>query len=114
MGDPRIHQAQALHWKIEALQRLGAHSGTVRSRHREIARIYEERARELLASSDELGWTDLLAAVSHWAEAGEAERARNLLHLGHRLTTTPGEANDALRSQLNELRTWLQEHRVIS
>ena len=113
MDDPRIHQAQTLHWQIETLRGLGAHSATLRPRHREIARIYEERAREILASTDGLGWTDLFAAVTHWAEAGEAERAQSLLHLGDRLTTAPGEANAAIRSHLDELRSWLREHRVI-
>lgn len=114
MVDPRIAQAQALHWEIEVLRAHGAHSATLRARHRNAARIYESRARELLANGDVLGWTDLFAALTHWAEAGDEAACASLLNLGNQhAAMLPDDAARAILAQLDELRAWLRDINVV-
>lgn len=114
MVDPRIAQAQALHWQIEGLRAHGAHSATLRALNRDVARIYEARARELLTNEDPQGWTDLFAAISHWAEAGEEAASVSLLDWGNRFATRlPEDARHAIRVELDGLRAWLHTLTVV-
>ena len=114
MIDSRIAQAQELHWRIQALRIHGAHSATLRAWNRDAARLYEERARELLENGDVLGWTDLFAAITHWGEAGEESAAMDLLALGHRTAgALPHDAASPIRAQLDELRAWLRSLNVV-
>lgn len=114
MIDPRIAEAQELHWRIHALREFGAHSATLRAWNRDAARIYEARARELLHSGDAHGWTDLFAAITHWGQAGDEGASTSLLELGDQVTATlSGDAADAIRAQLDDLRLWLRSLSVV-
>lgn len=113
MGDPRLERAQTLHWELEALRQLGAHRATLNPRRREAASLLEERARELLARKEPLGWTDLFAAVTYWGEAGERQHASALLTLGEQALHDFPEGAGNLRHTLEELRTWLSGLRVV-
>lgn len=113
MSDPRVVRAQALHWEIEALRQLGAHHAALNVKHREAAGLLEERAREVLGQRDALGWTDLFAAVTHWAEAGERRRAEALLRFGESCVGDFPDGADSLRNELDELRAWLKGLAVV-
>lgn len=112
MSDDRIRRAQTLHWEIEHLESLGAHSATLCAKHREIARIYEEGARLLVPAGDLSGWTDLFAGVTHWGEAGEIQRALSLTRFGQGFAGKD-ERGVAVRAQLAQLLEWLQALRVV-
>jgi hypothetical protein len=75
--------------------------------------LLEERARELLARREVLGWTDLFAAVTYWGEAGERQRANSLLELGERCADDFPEGASRVRQELTEIRKWLNELRVV-
>lgn len=113
MTDLRVTRAQAIHWEIEALRQLGGHRSVLNTKRREAARLLEERARELLAQRDALGWTDLLAAVTYWGEAGERQRAQDLLDLGASCVRDYPEGAENLREELRSMREWLDALRVV-
>jgi len=107
MMDRRIARAQRLHWEIEALLRLGVHGAGLRAKRREAAALHEELACERIAQDDLLGWTDLFAAITYWAEAGHSLHAFELLQFGTHI------AIGAVVSELEALRTWMTEIAVI-
>lgn len=113
MSDARVDRAQALHWEIEALKRLGAYRAALNVRRREAASLLEERAHELLKRREALGWTDLFAAVTYLGEAGERPQADRLLEQAEQYLQGFPDGADNLRQQLGELRTWLQGLRVV-
>ena len=82
MSDVRVKAAQDLFWQIEALRALGAPHSAIVSRLDEMARLHEERARELLGQQNVDGWTDLFAAITALGEAGSELRATRLLRWG--------------------------------
>jgi hypothetical protein len=113
MADPRVVRAQTLHWEIVFLRQLGAHHAAINEKRREAARLLEERARELLARQEALGWTDLFAAITYWGEAGERQRAANLLAFGEQRCRDSENGAPRLRQELAELRAWLAGLRVV-
>lgn len=71
-----------------------------------MARLHEERARELLGRQDADGWIDLFAAITAWGEAGSEPRARLLLQLGEQAARDL-EGGDTLLEEIDRLERWL-------
>jgi hypothetical protein len=106
MNDTRAERAQELFWRIADLRDRGLGGTPILVMLREMARLHEDRARELLNREDLGGWTDLFAAVTAWAEAGEARRVRSLLDLGYDQASRVSDGRDAIETELRGLAEW--------
>jgi hypothetical protein len=110
--DPRVEKAQQLFWEISVLRQQGAQRATLQKLTR-MSRLHEERALELLSSSNADGWTDLYAAITAWGEAGARSEADRLLHKGREMAAwfRPGQEN--IEKELDQLEAWLDSLRVV-
>ncbi len=104
--DQRIEQAQRLFWEIERLREQGA-CRMVNRKLIEMAKLHEERARELLSQRNPDGWIDWYAAVTARAEAGGLREAFGLIQEGRGLSTLFPNGQENIEGQLKELDAWI-------
>jgi uncharacterized protein with von Willebrand factor type A (vWA) domain len=112
VNDARANEAQQLFWQIEALRSLGAPSKAIFPKLDRMARLHEDRAKELLSLQDAHGWTDLFAAITAFGEAGSEPHARALLRYGED-ASRQFDGRDLLLAELARLEVWLRELRVV-
>ncbi|WP_437785659.1 hypothetical protein [Sorangium sp. So ce1097] len=112
MKDQRVQEAQQLFWQIEMLRSMQVPHKAIVTRLIRMARLHEERAKELLSRHDADGWTDLFAAITTWGEAGSEPSAHNLLRFGERMAAN-FDGQDLLLSELERLRIWLKSLHVV-
>jgi hypothetical protein len=103
--DPRVERAQQLFWEIEALRKKGG-SAAAMPQLVEMARLHEERARELLQAGDPDGWTDLFAAVTAWGEARQRSDADRVLAAGRGFAHSLGDEKASVENELRRLEEW--------
>ena len=105
--DPRVQEAQELFWQVATLRTLAQppHRVIAATLHR-MARLHEERAKDLLGRQNVDGWIDLFAAITAWGEAGSDGAARSLLSFG-RQAAQQSEGRDSLLAELDSLDRWL-------
>jgi len=104
--DPRVKRAQQLFWEIEAIRKRGVYPAAI-PQLLEMARLSEERARELLQAGDPNGWTDLFAAVTARGEAGQRAEADRLLNTGSELAAALNQGGANVVEELSQLKAWL-------
>ena len=73
----------------------------------EMARLHEERARELLQAGDPDGWTDLFAAVTARGEARQRAEADRLLTAGREFAASLHQDEANVVEELSQLKEWL-------
>jgi hypothetical protein len=110
--DARVEQAQRLFWEISLLRQYGAARAAL-PKLTEMARLHEKRAIELLDQADSDGWIDFYAAITAWGEAGQKADADRLLQEGHRRAIQFPYGRENIDQQLNALRAWLNDLRVL-
>jgi hypothetical protein len=110
--DQRVKEAQQLFWRIETLRSLQVPHRAIAAHLNQMARLHEERAKELLSRQDVDGWTDLFAAITAWGEAGSEPSARTLLRFGERMAAN-FDGRDLLLSELERLESWLKGLHVV-
>jgi hypothetical protein len=104
--DSRVERAQQLFWEIEAMRAKGLYPIAL-TQLQEMARLHEERARELLQAGDLDGWTDLFAAVTAWGEARQRSEADRLLAVGVGFAASMGPEKAAIENELRKQVAWL-------
>jgi hypothetical protein len=104
--DPRVERAQQLFWEIEALRKKGGGAAML-PQLVEMARLHEERARELLQTGDPEGWPDLFAAVTAWGEARRRSDADRALAAGRGFAPSLGDEKAGVENELRRLEEWL-------
>ena len=104
--DPRVERTQQLYWEVEAFRQKGVYPAAL-PQLLEMARLHEERARELLQAGDPAGWTDLFAAVTAWGEARRRIDADRVLTAGHGFAASLGPNKANVEKELRQLETWL-------
>jgi hypothetical protein len=105
--DPRVEQAQTLFWEIETLRRAGRIE-EASPKLRAMGLLHEQRALELLEAREAEGWVDLFAAITAYADAGDVDRAAQLLIRGRELLDRFRVGRSALGGELQEMEAWLQ------
>src|SRR5262249_5141422 len=113
-NDERVTEAQQLFWQIETLRTLGVppNDVVVIAKLHQMARLHEERAKDLLGRQDADGWTDLFAAITALGEAGEEAEARALLRFGMQAAQhEDDDGREAILSELGDLESWLNKIR---
>jgi hypothetical protein len=104
--DPCVKRVQQLFWEIEALREKGVYPTSL-PQLLEMARLHEERARELLQASDPNGWTDLFAAVTARGEARQRAEAERLLTAGREFAASLNQDETDVVEELTQLKAWL-------
>lgn len=104
--DPRVERTQQLYWEVESLRKQGVYPVAV-PQLLEMARLHEERARELLQAGDPDGWTDLFAAVTALGEARQRSEANRLLAAGREFAARLGSMQAGIEEELRQLQIWL-------
>jgi hypothetical protein len=104
--DPRVERAQQLFWEVEALRKNGVCPAAL-PQLLEMARLHEERARELLQVGDVDGWTDLFAAITAWGEARQRGETERLLAVGRGFAAALGSGKAKVEEELCQLEAWL-------
>jgi hypothetical protein len=72
-----------------------------------MARLHEERARELFQAGDPDGWTDLFAAVTARGEARQRAEADRLLTAGREFVVSLNQDEANVMEELSQLKAWL-------
>jgi len=104
--DPRVKRAQQLFWEIESARDKGVYPAAL-PQLLEMARLHEERARELLQAGDPDGWTDLFAAVTARGEARQRAEADHLLTTGREFAASLNQDDANVVEELGQLKAWL-------
>ncbi|AGP41264.1 hypothetical protein [Sorangium cellulosum] len=112
MNDLRVKEAQQLFWQIETLRSLQVPQKTIAAHLSRMARLHEERAKELLSRRDVDGWPDLFAAITAWGEAGSEPSARHLIRFGEHAAAS-FDGREHLLSELEHLEDWLKGLQVV-
>ena len=112
MSDERVQEAQQLFWQVETLRSLGATYKVIALKLDRMARLHEERAKELLSRHDADGWIDLFAAITAWGESGSEPSARGLLRFGEGVAER-FDGRDLLLAELEHLDGWLKGLHVV-
>ena len=110
--DARATRAQQLHWEVEKLRSQGL-DGAVVGKLLELAHLYEERARELLAARDTDGWIDLYAAITVRAEAGSRLEAYRLIRFGRDSASQLSSGRENVIEELGRLEEWVTGLKVV-
>jgi hypothetical protein len=112
--DNRVVEAQALFFVIDDLRLRGAESAAVPLLRR-MARLHEDRARELLGQSkrDPDGWPELYAAITAAAEAGNKNWALDMIQYGRDVARNVQLGGDEIAAELERLKAWLETLHVV-
>lgn len=106
MMDDLEDRAQRLHWDIELLERQGITGSSVRSKHYELAEIYQQRAKMLIPQRDSTAWPDVFAAITHYGEAGDFRDAQRMIEWAiGQCPSLPDSAS--MHDELLRLERWL-------
>ena len=97
---------QRLHWQLEELEARGVSQRERFPRMRELSVGYERSAAQRFGEGDLMAWSDLFAAITWAAKAGDRMRWRSLLQQGHERAEAMAEGRDEVEAELEDLRAW--------
>lgn len=104
---PHDEETQRMHWRVKDAERAGVARDVVAPMMRELAGRYEAAAEARFAANDLMAWSDVFAAITWWARAGERSEAVRVLEGARGRARRLAEGENEVLAELDRLNEWM-------